>query len=503
MSSYFNLSSFARAKKNQDQLQKTNPKEPVLKDEDEKFLERHMSQDQATEVAKDLPATTITDQGEERPASSSEQKVATEGDHVVPAAQPESPTSSEKKAKKNKDFELPSQEEAEAATRGWNDQVKLDDTRPASSGDKKIWASYIPQSLKPAAKKDGANEPAPEEKQKDDSLEGSTEDLSASRTWKDYAASYVPTTYPTLPSLPASWTRKDKDSQPEPVYKEDGTIDGEKTKEKQEKEVSVLLDNLNMSAINNRVFALSDETAKIYERFQQVLKDTINGAPTAYDDMEKLMKEAGPTLEKQFASMPPFVQTLVKSLPAKLGGTLAPEILAAASEKPGSDLKARMETASAGETDTEPGSSKSGEKAAEKKKKKRTIPGMKSLLSKEGAAAGMLRNTVNFLRVRFPFLASTTNVVMSLAVFILMFVFWYCHKRGKEVRLAKAAENEQRETKKGEVEEVDDDGEDIEEDDTDEDEVDQKIAQDIEARLNQPAPKDVPLPTETKDEKTG
>ncbi|EME41657.1 hypothetical protein DOTSEDRAFT_73903 [Dothistroma septosporum NZE10] len=168
-------------------------------------------------------------------------------------------------------------------------------------------------------------------------------------------------------------------------------------------------------------------------------------------------------------------------------------------------MKARIETASAGETYTEPGSSKAAAKAGEKaadQKKKRTIPGMKSLLSKEGAAAGMLRNTVNFLRVRFPFLASTTNVVMSLAVFILMFVFWYCHKRGKEARLTRAAENEEREAAAGEVEEVDDDGEDIEEEDSDEnEEVDQKITDDIEARLNQPAPKDVPLPAEGKDEK--
>lgn len=83
-----------------------------------------------------------------------------------------------------------------------------------------------------------------------------------------------------------------------------------------------------------------------------------------------------------------------------------------------------------------------------------------------------------------------------------MFVFWYCHKRGKEVRLAKAAENEEREAAEGEVEEVDDD-ENIEVEETDEDEegeIDQKITDDIEARLNQPAPKDVPLPADSKDE---
>jgi len=56
----------------------------------------------------------------------------------------------------------------------------------------------------------------------------------------------------------------------------------------------------------------------------------------------------------------------------------------------------------------------------------------------------MLRSIVNFLKLRFPAVLTGTNVLMSLAVFLLLFVFWYCHKRGKETRLAKdrlSAEN--------------------------------------------------------------
>ena len=225
-----------------------------------------------------------------------------------------------------------------------------------------------------------------------------------------------------MSSITPSWTSKDKDSKVEPVYKEDGTVDEEKTKEKQEKEMSVLLDHLNLSSINNRVFAFSGETQKIYERFAQVLKDTMNGAPTAYEDMDKLMKDAGPTLEKQFQSMPPFVQTLVKSLPAKLGTTLGPELLAAASEKPGADMKTKMASASkqsGGGQDfntAEASKSKTTEKEGDQKKK-RKIPGLKGLVSEQGAVASILRSVVSFLKVRFPFLASTTNVVMSLAVF--------------------------------------------------------------------------------------
>ena len=139
------------------------------------------------------------------------------------------------------------------------------------------------------------------------------------------------------------------------------------------------------------------------------------------------MRDAGPALERQFASMPPFVQTLVKSLPMKLGSTLGPELMAAASEKPGNDMKARMAAASkqpAG-TDASAGlgaaaaSTDTKEEGAEEgdNKKKGRIPGLKSLVKKNGMVSSMLRNVVTFLQTRFPFLASATNVVMSLAVF--------------------------------------------------------------------------------------
>ncbi|PPJ57428.1 hypothetical protein CBER1_01352 [Cercospora berteroae] len=477
MSSYFTLPSFARAKKNQEELEKTNPTQPVLKDEDEKFLERHLSQDEGPKP--DLPprpaeVAKVTDEGEVKDASPAEAKAAGE-DVVVPETQPQS-TDAPKEKSNRKSFELPSQEEAEEATRGWNSAVKLDDEKgTTSTQEKKTWASYLPAKLQPAKKEGAPSSTKPAEQ------ETKTEDTNQ-RTWGEYASNLVLSN--SLPSWPESWTwhSKDKDAKPEPVYNEDGTINEEKTKEKQEKEVSVLLDNLNMSAINNRVFAFNQETQKIYERFAQVLKDTINGVPTAYDDMDKLMRDAGPTLEKQFKTMPPFVQTLVKSLPAKLGTSLAPEIMAAASEKPGADLKAKR----AAEGSSTPTSSKPQEK------KKRTIPGLKKLMSKEGVVATMLRNTVNFLTTRFPFLASTTNVVLSLAVFILMFVFWYCHKRGKEVRLANESASS------SQIFEQDGEG-DIEVSESSDSEEDEKAAAaaaeaKIEKTLNQHDPAQVPLP---------
>jgi len=515
MSSYFSMPSFARAKKNKEDLEKTNPQNPVLKDGDEEFLNKQIETKEPRPEVENVPATKITEDGEEKEVSKSDQEQgSTSADQVVvpeekpasedgaaqeskqdasseqksddqpkdasheqdvtneskdtapeqdvedpPEQAPEDSTekveataAKARKSKKDKSFDLPSQEEAEAATRGFNSQGSQSaDKGDKTQGDKKTWTSYLPSIGAGAKKAQKGNEksaddtkdeakpesteaskeeaPAePKEETQAESKEGEAQDSAEKRTWAQYASSAY-AALPSIPSLPAGKKKpKDKDSDAEPVYNEDGTVNEEETKKKQEQEVSVLLDNLNMSSINNRVFAFSGETQKIYERFAQVLKDTMEGGPTAYEDMDKLMKDAGPQLEKQFQSMPPFVQTLVKSLPSKLGTTLGPELLAAASEKPGNDMKTRMATASKqsgsapAPATTGSSSSSSDIKAAEAnteegQKKKRKIPGLKGLVSQQGTVASILRNVVTFLKVRFPFLASMTNVVMSLAVF--------------------------------------------------------------------------------------
>jgi hypothetical protein len=531
MSSYFTLPSFARAKKNTEELEKTNPTKPVLNDADEEFLTKITSQDAAApEAIQQEAPVQITDDGEEKelPKSEVTAEAAKSPDQIaLPETQPEELVESEdkqgdekevdstkqeatdtapdppevtphdgsddtkaKKTKKNKTFELPSQEEAEAATKGFDyDQVMKSQGADKSSqqGEKRTWASYLPnmtksQTLPPkendTTEKDAAKPSNDNSDPQPAAANKTTQAMDQARSWAQYASTYIPSTS-AIPSIPSTWTfANKKDFHAEPVYKEDGvTIDEAATKEKQEKEVSVLLDNLSLSSINNRVFSFSAESQKYYDRFTQVLKDTLNGAPTAYEDMDKLMRDAGPTLEKNFASMPPFVQTLVKSLPAKLGASLGPELMAAASQKQGHDMKAQMEAGEKGGASAEASGSKDGQQ----KKTKRRIPGLKSLTSSNGVVASILRNIVNFLQVRFPFLVSTTNVVMSLAVFskfflneypsacpqtfrtdgkklthylpaVLMFVFWYCHKRGKQVRLDREIE----EGKAGEASAADD-----------------------------------------------
>lgn len=187
----------------------------------------------------------------------------------------------------------------------------------------------------------------------------------------------------------------------------------------EDKELTEILDQLNLSAVNNRVFSFSKESEELLNKFTQVLKDIVNGVPTAYNDLEKLFTDYDNQLKKMYGSLPPFLQNLVKSLPAKLTATLGPELLAASAEKPGFDAK------------------QAGAGSKSKRSKIPSVPSLKSLISAQGAVATALRSIVSFLKLRFPALAVGTNVIMSLAVFVLLFVFWYCHKRGRETRLEK------------------------------------------------------------------
>jgi len=101
-----------------------------------------------------------------------------------------------------------------------------------------------------------------------------------------------------------------------------------------------------------------------------------------------------------------------------MGATVIPGLMAAASEKPGADGKHLNVS-----TPT-------------KSKSKKGIPSLKSLVQGD-VVVTMLRSILNFLKLRFPALLSGTNILVSLAVFLLLFVFWYCYKRGKDVRLEK------------------------------------------------------------------
>lgn len=192
---------------------------------------------------------------------------------------------------------------------------------------------------------------------------------------------------------------------------------------KEEEDMSLVLEKLNLAAVDNRVFSISEETQDLLQRFNQVLKDLMNGVPTAYRDLESLLTNGDKQLQKTYNSLPSFLQKLVERLPETMTKGFAPEIMAAAAER-ASSYGVNLE--------------KSGKAAGTAAKFLKT-PSLKDLVGKPGAVTGMLRSIMTFLRTRFPAFAGI-NVLWSLALFLLLMVFWYCHKRGRETRLEKERE---------------------------------------------------------------
>lgn len=126
----------------------------------------------------------------------------------------------------------------------------------------------------------------------------------------------------------------------------------------------------------------------------------MNGVPTAYDDLEKLLTNSEDTLGKTFKAMPDWMQELIGKLPSKMTKSVGPEFLAAAAEKHG------LKSSTIGK----------GAAAAERAGVKVRVPSLKELVTKQGAIAGLLRTIVNFLRTRFPAVLGVSTL-WSVAIF--------------------------------------------------------------------------------------
>lgn len=187
--------------------------------------------------------------------------------------------------------------------------------------------------------------------------------------------------------------------------------------EREKKDLGNVLDRLNLQAKNNKIVSLSSESSDLLQRFTQIFKDLVNGVPTACNDLTSLFDDRDGAINRGFEKLPSSLQKLVTQLPEKLTTSLAPELLAAAAESQG--LKAEMELG-----------------ATEAAKKLFMPQNLTELVTKPGAIVSMLKAIVNALKLRWPAVMGT-NVVWSVALFLLMFVLWYCHKRGREVRLEK------------------------------------------------------------------
>ena len=175
---------------------------------------------------------------------------------------------------------------------------------------------------------------------------------------------------------------------------------------KEEDDIAKVLNDLNMSAVNNRAFSLSRESQELVQKFTLVLKDIVNGAPHAYDDLVNLLEDGQGTLAKSYESMPGFMQKLVTTLPEKLTSQLAPELLAVATEAQGLNKGGSSGVGTASTGGGLAGAAKSFLKPSS----------LKDLVTKPGAVAGMLKAIMNTLKLRWPAFMGT-NVLLSLGLF--------------------------------------------------------------------------------------
>ena len=180
---------------------------------------------------------------------------------------------------------------------------------------------------------------------------------------------------------------------------EEDTVEDKEAK-KEEEDMVIVLETLNLAAVNNRVFSISDETQDLLQKFNQVFKDLINGVPTAYDDLESLLKNGDRQLQNTFNSLPSFMQKLIEKLPETMTKGFAPEMMAAAAERAS---KSGINMGKAG-------------KAAGAASKFMKPPSLKDLTGKPAAVAATLRSIITFLRARFPAFLGM-NVIWSLALF--------------------------------------------------------------------------------------
>lgn len=169
--------------------------------------------------------------------------------------------------------------------------------------------------------------------------------------------------------------------------------------QREKDDLSRVLDDLNLAARNNKTFSLSQDSQELVAKFTMVLKDLVNGVPTAATDLRHLLDDHDGTLARNYEKLPGSMKKLVTGLPTKLTGTLAPELLAVAAESQG--LKA-------GEA--------SGGGIKDQAMKLLVPKNMSELVTKPSAIVGMLKAIMNALKLRWPAFIGT-NVIWSVALF--------------------------------------------------------------------------------------
>ncbi|KAL7274743.1 hypothetical protein RUND412_002351 [Rhizina undulata] len=211
--------------------------------------------------------------------------------------------------------------------------------------------------------------------------------------------------------------KKDKGKGKEVVRDDEEDEITEEQLSPEDAELRAALERLNLAADNGQALSISPGTKILLQTFTQILKDIVRGVPTAYGDLVKFLESSYTQLEQIFVSLPSFLQQIIRTIPEKMHKSVTPELLRTA--------------AAAGPT---------AAAEAERLASTGALPTLQELMSAPAVVLALLKSIVRMLTTRFPALLGGVNVALSLGLFVLLLIFWYCHKRGKEIRLAEEAE---------------------------------------------------------------
>lgn len=187
--------------------------------------------------------------------------------------------------------------------------------------------------------------------------------------------------------------------------------------ETKDKDVVENLQNVEPSRdFNNKIFSFTPDLRRCLEDFTLMLKDIVNGVPIAIKDLESLLDRLGTHIDGLNERLPEPIKKIIAKAPSIMKDSLSP-------------FKSNAKTGKSGSPD---------ESAS-----KGPVNILLELVTKNGLIISLLKRIMNILKM-FPPAVMSSEVLMPMAIFLLMVILWYSHKRGKEERLRKGKSSESR-----------------------------------------------------------
>jgi len=189
---------------------------------------------------------------------------------------------------------------------------------------------------------------------------------------------------------------KDKDKEKEKDRPSSGLgIPDEENKEAEE--LNKVLEDLDLASSGTRAFSFTRHSQELIQEFTLILKDLMNGVPTAYDDLTHLLEDQDNDLNRQYKKLPTFLQKLIAGVPKKVTNHALGAVNAAQTSVGG-----KASDSSAGFMGIAQGFL--------------TVATLKELVTNPKGVKGMLTTIMSALKMRWPAFLGT-NILLSLGVF--------------------------------------------------------------------------------------